>query len=112
MKNLFVIAQYTRKPKNKNLTHKKGYFDDENNISYDEKVQIATKVRNSDLSMCQVILDMKNKKIVKNSFQSGKSYDELIKYYTENYEDYFSQTLKKLIPNVEAEPVPTVQTET
>jgi len=112
MKSLYVVASYTKKPRNPKLTVKPGYMLQDSNITYDERVQIVAKIKTKDLLMSQVILDMGAKKVIKNSFRSEKSYDELIKYYTDNYDQYFRNTLGKLIPNVEAEPVPTVSPET
>jgi hypothetical protein len=112
MKSLYVVASYAKKPRNPKLTAKPGYMANETNIAYDEKVQIVAKVKSKDLTMCQVILDMGAKKVIKNSFRSEKSYDELIKYYTDNYDQYFRNTLGQLIPNVEAKSVPAVSPET
>lgn len=108
MKSLYVVASYVKRPQNPHLTSKPGYLSHESNFSYDEKVQIVSKIKSRDLQMCQVILDMGAKKVVKNSFSSDKTYDELIKYYVDNYDQYFRDTLRKLIPNVDAEPVPAV----
>jgi hypothetical protein len=85
------------KPKSHVNTSRKGWMDNPDNIRYDEQVAITRGLRTKDMH-AQVILDLSSKVIVKNSFNTGKSFDEVFRYFLENYTEYMAQTMSQLDP--------------
>jgi len=79
-KSAFLIAQYFAKPRHPEQTYRSGYMKDESNISWDETVNITSGLKDKDLTSA-VILDISNKKVVKNNFNTDKDFDELFDYY-------------------------------
>ena len=96
----FVVAQYVMRPRNKNKTHDSKYMSDPANFQYDELFNIVTKIKDRELSTYGVILDLTEKKVVKNSSQSGKTYDETLKYFVDNYSKDFTRLLGEYIGEV------------
>ena len=96
-KGIFLVAQYYAKPKRHVKTHVKGWMDHPENIQWDEKVEISRGLRTRDLH-AQVILDLSNKKVERNTFTSGKTFDEIFKYFFANYSDYIIKVMAQLDP--------------
>ena len=105
MRNLYLVAYYYQRPDNPRVrTQIPGWMKQEGNLSWDEQVQMTTRLRNRDHSMAKVILDLGKKTVVKNSWDSGKSFDELFEYYRKNYPKYTEELATKLYPDVAAQP--------
>jgi hypothetical protein len=64
----------------------------------DEQVQITKRVRNSDLSTCNIIMDFATKKIEKCVVEGkrlDKTFEELTAYYNKVYPNIISQLEKE-----------------
>lgn len=81
------MAQYVAMPKNKSMTSTPGYMSDPDNLQWDERVYVAHGLRTKDHQM-NVILDLTEEKIIKNSFNSSKTFEEVFKHFYEGYGDY------------------------
>lgn len=93
---IYLVAFYTMRPKYKNITQKSGWMNDPDNISYDESINIVLKLKNKDITTAKVILDLLNKTVVRNSWNSGKTFDELFEYYREGYPQYLEPMARQL----------------
>lgn len=99
MSNLYLVAYYIIRPKNKKVkTQLSGWMKKSDAISYDEQVAITRRLNNTDLSMAKIILDMKNKKVVKNGWLNETSFDDLFLYYYKNYPQYTKEIMEQLDP--------------
>lgn len=96
-KGIFLVAQYFAKPKRHVKTQVKGWMDDPNNIQWDEKVEISRGLRTRDMH-AQVVLNLSEKKIERNTFNSGKTFDEIFKYFFANYSEYVIKVMGQLDP--------------
>ncbi len=98
-KNIFLVAYYYMKPQMRVKTQIKGWTKNENNFRYDEQVTITKALKNRDIETSKIILDLKNKKVVKNSWGNSKTFDELFKYYLDNYPQYTASIMTELDPD-------------
>lgn len=96
-KGIFLVAQYFAKPKRHVKTQVKGWMDHPDNIQWDEKVEITRGLKTRDLH-AQVILDLSNKRVERNTYQTGKTFDEIFKYFFANYSDYITKVMAQLDP--------------
>ena len=96
----YVVAQYLMRPRNKNMTSNAAYMQNPDNLQFDEMFNIVTKIKDKELQTYSVILDLTEKKIVKNSYQSGKTYQEILQYFTSNYSEKFTQMLGEYINEI------------
>lgn len=87
------------KPKIRVKTQSKGWMENRNNISYDEQVAIARRLKNRDVETAKVILDLANKRVVKNGWTGSKDFDELFKYYLNGYPQYTAPAMAELDPD-------------
>ena len=94
MKGKFLVVQYAGKPADPSQTAKKGYIKE--NLVYEEKVSLADKLRDKDLLNATIVLDLKNKKILRRSkiHDISDNYDFLYEYYYKNYKDHIDKFLK------------------
>lgn len=97
-KGIFLIGQYYMKPRDHVNTSKSGWMKDPANIRWDEKVEFTRSIRNRDAN-AQVILNLSNKTVVRNTFNSGKSFDEVFAYFFENYSKYLIPLMGQLDPD-------------
>jgi len=93
--NIYLVAQYVAKPKNPRQSSQPGYMSNPDNIQWDERMYISQGLRKKDHQM-NVILDLTEEKIIKNSFNSGKSFEEVFKYFYEAYGDYIDDSVNKI----------------
>jgi len=94
-KNIYLIAIYVARPKNLRMTAQSGYMTNPDNIQYDENLEIVRGWRDRYLKY-SVVLDLTNEKVVKNSFQTGKTFEELFTHYHEGFGEYIEQTVNEL----------------
>ena len=97
-KNVFLVAYYYMKPQARVKTQIKGWKENQNNIRYDEQVTITRSLKNRDVETSKIILDLKNKKIVKNGWGNSKTFDELFGYYLNGYPQYAATIMSELDP--------------
>ena len=67
------------------------------NGQIDEQVQVTTKLRERDLTTCNVILDFKDKKVEKASIDGTsipRNWNTIVDYYKEHYPDLISDLEK------------------
>ena len=96
-----MIAQYVVLPKNPHQTAQSGYMSDPVNLRYDERVFVARGYRDRYLQN-DVVLDLTEEKILKNSFRSEKNFEEIFKHFYEGFGDYIDDCVKKLNENIQA----------
>jgi hypothetical protein len=107
---IYLIASYSIRPRNPGLTFQKDYIKQDQNIQYSESVAIARKLRDSDLTTAQVILDITSEKVIKCSYQGHeRRYESLLEYYQRNYPSYVNPVLEQL--GRVSEPAPEAQTQ-
>jgi len=94
--NIYLVAQYVTRPRNPRKTHIPGYMKDPNNVQYDERVQISSRLRNQDLHTSKVILNLSTKTVDKNSFNNNKNFNEMFKYFFKGYHKYITEVMVKL----------------
>jgi hypothetical protein len=94
-KSAYLVAQYYAKPRRPGQTFQSGYMKDESNISWDETVNITLGLKDKDLTS-SVILDINNRKVVKNNFNNGKEFDELFDYYFNAQPQEITQALARV----------------
>jgi hypothetical protein len=93
--NIYLLATYVARPKNPRQTSRAGYITDPGNIQYDENLAIVRGWRDRYMKN-SVILDLTNEKVIKNSFQTGKTFEELFAHYHEGFSEYIEQTVNDL----------------
>lgn len=72
---------------------------DPENTQYEEQVYLTRGLRDRDLQN-QVILNLTEEKIVKNTFKSGASFTDIFAHYYEGYADYIDESVNKLNENL------------
>lgn len=93
-KNVYVLGKYSQKPRRPDQTFKPGYVKGEGNMQWDERVDVTVGLKNNDLRMAQIILNISEQKVVKNSFSNDKSFMELFQYFYTSSPHEMSQALK------------------
>jgi hypothetical protein len=94
--NIYLLANYTAHPKDKTMTSKPGYMLDPDNIEYEEHVIVAKGLRKNDMKNNNVIIDLTDEVIVKNSYQSEADFQAIFKHFFDNYGDYIGQSVRDL----------------
>jgi hypothetical protein len=73
-------------------------MEDSSNVQYDEQVAITRRLKNNDRSMAKIILDMTNKKIVRNGWGTDVNFDDMFKYFSKSYPEYTYRIMASLDP--------------
>lgn len=94
-KSIYLIAKYVTRPRDPSQTHNPGYMKDPANIQYDEQVYITRGLRDKDLTN-NVIINLTEEKIVKNTFNSGSTFEEIFKHFYDGYAEYIDQSVNEL----------------
>ena len=92
MKGKFLYVRYVGRPRDPSRTAQKGFFKE--NLAYDEQVSLSTNLTDKEVLEASIILDLVNKKIVRqkqHTFEISKDYDFLYNYFYENYKKYFPE---------------------
>ena len=93
-KSVYLIGRYTQKPRDPRQTFRPGYVKNEHNMQWDERVDVTVGLKDRDLSTSQIILNISEQKVVKNSFMNDKSFMEMFQYYYTSSPQEISQALK------------------
>ena len=94
-KSIYLIAKYTAKPKDPKQTHNPGYMKDPANLQYDEQVYVTRGLRDKDLQN-NIIINLTEEKIVKNTFNTVATFDDIFKHFYEGYAEYIDQSVNQL----------------
>ena len=93
--DIYLLATYVSRPKNPRQTSRAGYITDPDNMQYDENLEIVRGWRDRYMKY-SVVLDLTNEKVIKNSFRTEKTFEELFKHYHEGFGEYIEQTVNEL----------------
>lgn len=96
-KNVYLVAFYTMKPRPGVKTNVKGWMDNKENLQYDERLEI-TKGLKKNSQIANVILDLSNKVIAKNTFNDDSDFRSFFKYFFGGYHKYISTVMKEIDP--------------
>lgn len=96
-KDIFLVASYSRVPKDKAKSSRKGYINSEDGMSYTENVTVTRGLKDRDLT-AGIILNLTQKSVFKCRFGGKTDWETLAAYYAKGYPNY----LKLIDP-----PVPT-----
>ena len=117
--SIYLVAYYFQKPSNNRVkTQLAGWMKNSNNVSWDEQVAITKNLRNRDISTAKIILDFKNKRVLKNDWGGSKDFTEMFKYFHHSYPQYTTPVMQLLDPEFlsvhfpapETQPVQTIDT--
>ncbi|HET8688592.1 MAG TPA: hypothetical protein VFM18_18415 [Methanosarcina sp.] len=96
-KDIHLLGFYTIKPRDPRQTYVKGYMSNPDNIQYDEQVGFSLGLKTRDQVKAGIILNLSKKTVVKNTYDSEqKNFDELFKYFLENYTEYVAKVMAGL----------------
>lgn len=103
-KSVYLVAYYTQKPKHGRVnTAEKGWMNNADNVAWDEQINIALKLKNKDLTMAKVILDLSERTVYRNGWNNGKSFDDLFEHFYTGYQKYLDPVIHQLgyemVPN-------------
>jgi hypothetical protein len=97
-KSIYLVAAYYMKPRNRVQTQIKGWMGVQDNVAYDEKVDITRNLKKSDLSTAKVILDLKKKTVVRNGWNNDLDFDKIFEYFHNGYPQYTTTVMTELDP--------------
>lgn len=93
-RNVYIVANYSMKPRDTSQTFRPGYIKDGNNMRWDESVDVRIGLRNRDLTSSQIIINITEQKVVKNNLNNNKSFMELFSYFYSSSPTEISKALK------------------
>ena len=93
--NIYLVAQYVARPKDPRQTTQPGYMTNPDNIEWDERMYITRGLRDKDAEM-NVVLNLTEQKIVKNSFNTAATFEEIFTHFYEAYGDYIDDSVNTL----------------
>ena len=100
MKPIYLVAYYFQKPAHERVrTQRPGWMQQPNSVSWDEQVTITKNLKNKDLTMSKIIIDLANRRVVRNSWNSAVDFDELFVYFCNNYRDQCKSIMTQLDPD-------------
>lgn len=95
--DIYLVAFYGMKPRRGVNTSKKGWMADKNNLQYDEKVEI-TRGQKKSSSLANVILNLSQKSVERNTFNDDRDFKSFFKYYFGGYDQYITAVMTQLDP--------------
>lgn len=94
-KGIYLVAKYFMKPQAHVNTSKAGWMDNPENIRWDEQMLVTRGLKSKDNS-AQVILNLSEKSVVRNTFTQGKTFDEVFIYFLNGYSQYLVPVMGQL----------------
>lgn len=100
MKNedFYILAKYFRKPKNPNRTFQKDYMNNPDNFYFEETVNITRGLKTKDRELSELIININQQEVVRNSKGNGETFEELLYYFQKNYPDDINPILAYIYP--------------
>jgi fructose-specific phosphotransferase system component IIB len=96
-KTVYLVAYYYMKPRPRYArTQIKGWMNNPDNVVWDEQVGITNKLKKNDIDSAKIILDLSERKIFRNSWSNGKSFDDLFEHFYQGYQRYLDPVIEKL----------------
>lgn len=96
-KDIYLVAFYGMKPRRGVNTSVRGWMNDKANLQYDEKVEI-TRGQKKSSALANVILNLSQKKVERNTFNDDRDFKSFFKYYFGGYDQYITAVMKQLDP--------------
>jgi hypothetical protein len=93
-KKVYILASYFAKPKNKKMTSVKGYMKNPDNVAWDEQIGVSVGLKDKQLATAKVVLNINDQLVVKNGFNTNKSFMELFEYFYSASPREISQQLR------------------
>lgn len=98
MKSIYLVAYYFQKPAQRVRTNKPGWMENRNNLVWDEQVAVTRNLKNRDLTTAKIILDLGNKRVLKNDWLNNRNFDDLFTYFSKGYPQYTKEVMQQLDP--------------
>ena len=95
--NIYLIAHYSMKPRPGVNTSVKGWMENQENLQYDEKVEITRGLK-KDSSGAKIILNFSTKTVDRNGFNQDRDFKKLFKYFFGGYHQYMTTVMQQLDP--------------
>jgi hypothetical protein len=95
-KSIFLLAFYSTRPRDPKKTYIAGYLKDPNNTVLDESINITKGLRTRDEINASVILNLSEKKVIKNKFNDNKDFPSLLAHFQEGYPKYLNPLIAQL----------------
>ena len=105
-KNIYLVAKYFAQPRKKGGSSVAGYMKVEGNVKWDEQINITRGLKDKDIPISKIILNITEQKVVKNGFQNGRSFAELFEYFYKNNTQELAQALQQVGISVEQKEIP------
>jgi len=86
-KDIFLVASYSKKPKDPKKSAVAGYINNDENISYSENVTVTRGLKDRDLTAA-IILNLTQKIVHKSRFTDVNDWETLAAYYAKGYPQY------------------------
>lgn len=96
IKDIHLVAFYVQRPRAGVNTCIKGWMKNPDNFQYDERIEFTKGLNPKDHQVAGVILNLNQKKLVRNRFGDSKTFDDLFKYFLEAYPKYVIQVMAQL----------------
>lgn len=104
---MYLVAYYYQKPAHDRVrTSKAGWMKQPGSMAWDEQVALTIRLKNKDISMAKVILDLRGRKVVRNALNDNRDYDGLFDYYVKNYPQHaeLMKSVNTAVQNQTAKP--------
>ena len=97
MKTLYLVAYYYQRPSGRHVrTTRPNWMKVEGSTAWDEQVALTKNLKNKDFTTAKVILDMLNKRVVKNDWGTSRDFGELFLYFHKGYPQNTADIMKQI----------------
>ena len=83
------------KPKRHVRTEVAGWMTDPNNIQWDERIELTRGEKKNTVN-AKIVINLSTKKITRNGWADGKTFDELFKYFFKGYHKYITEVMTQI----------------
>lgn len=97
-KDFFIVVNYFKRPRNPNHTFKKDYFNNPDNFFWAESVNITRGLKTKDRDRAELILNLNQQIVIRNSKGNGETFAELLYYFQKNYPNDINPVLAYIYP--------------
>jgi len=90
------LAYYVSRPKDPKMTRIAGYSNQPNNMDYEESINITRGLRDRDLISASVVLNLSQKTVVRNGFNSNRDFPSWLAHFQESYPEHINPIIAEL----------------